>query len=148
MSRSRTRHCFLVFVVSGYIQTFTPKRQSAHHCHRNTSITTHHAFPSDTSGPENAPKNGAIHPLKRYTFANIVGPSAIHSPPVCSKSRLPHPIKSAFYTILLRFSWDIGAKRRNPGETPTAVGGMCNHRAQIPVRVRTGYEFLMLFSAS
>ena len=60
------------------------------------------------STPEIAPKNGAIHSLKRYTFANIVGPSAMHSPPVCSKSRPTQPIKSAFYTILLRFSWDIG----------------------------------------
>ena len=60
------------------------------------------------SGPENAPFLCAIYPQKRYTFANIVGPSAINIPPICLQSRPTQFVKSAFYTILLRFSWDIG----------------------------------------
>ena len=53
-------------------------------------------------------KNGAIYPQKRYTFTNKVGQYAISIPLIGSQSRHSHPIKSAFYAILLRFSWDIG----------------------------------------
>ena len=56
----------------------------------------------------NAPFLGAIYPKKRCTFANVVGSYAINVPPTCLQSRPTHPVKSAFYTILLRFSWDIG----------------------------------------
>ena len=37
-----------------------------------------------------------------------MGSFAINTPPVCSQSSPTHPVKSAFCTILLRFSWDIG----------------------------------------
>ena len=57
---------------------------------------------------QNAPFLGAIYPQKRCTFANVVGSYAINVPPTCLQSRPTHPVKSAFYTILLRFSWDIG----------------------------------------
>ena len=60
------------------------------------------------STPKNAPFLGAIYPQKRCTFANVVGSYAINVPPTCLQSRPTHPVKSAFYTILLRFSWDIG----------------------------------------
>lgn len=60
------------------------------------------------STPKNAPWLGAIYPQKRCTFANVVGSCAINVPPTCLQSRPTHPVKSAFYTILLRFSWDIG----------------------------------------
>lgn len=60
------------------------------------------------STPKNAPFLGAIYPQKRCTFANVVGSYAITVPPTCLQSRPTHPVKSAFYTILLRFSWDIG----------------------------------------
>ena len=60
------------------------------------------------STPQNAPFLGAIYPQKRCTFANVVGSYAINVPPTCLQSRPTHPVKSAFYTILLRFSWDIG----------------------------------------
>ena len=53
-------------------------------------------------------KNGAIYPQKRYTFTNKVGQYAISIPLIGSQSRHSHPIKSAFYATLLRFSWDIG----------------------------------------
>ncbi len=45
---------------------------------------------------------------KRSTFANVVGSYAINVPPTCLQSRPTHPVISAFYTILLMFSWDIG----------------------------------------
>ena len=60
------------------------------------------------STPQNAPFLGAIYPQKRCTFANVVGSYAINVPPTCLQSRPTHPVKSAFYTIQLRFSWDIG----------------------------------------
>ena len=60
------------------------------------------------STPQNAPFLGAIYPKKRCTFFNVVGSYAINVPPTCLQSRPTHPVKSAFYTILLRFSWDIG----------------------------------------
>jgi hypothetical protein len=60
------------------------------------------------STPQNAPFLGAIYPKKRCTFANVVGSYAINIPPPRLQSRPTHPVKSAFYTILLRFSWDIG----------------------------------------
>ena len=60
------------------------------------------------STPPIAPFLGAIYPLKRCTFANVVGSYAINVPPTCLQSRPTHPVKSAFYTIQLRFSWDIG----------------------------------------
>ena len=60
------------------------------------------------STPKNAPFLGAIYPQKRCTFANVVGSYAINVPPTCLQSRPTHPVISAFYTILLRFSWDIG----------------------------------------
>ena len=60
------------------------------------------------STPKNAPFLGAIYPQKRCTFANVVGSYAINVPPTCLQSCPTHPVISAFYTILLRFSWDIG----------------------------------------
>ena len=60
------------------------------------------------STPQNAPFLGAIYPQKRCTFANVVGSYAINVSPTCFQSRPTHPVISAFYTILLRFSWDIG----------------------------------------
>ena len=60
------------------------------------------------STPKNAPLLGAIYPQKRCTFANVLGSYAINVPPTYLQSRPTHPVKSAFYTILLRFSWDIG----------------------------------------
>ena len=57
--------------------------------------------------PKNAPLLGAIYPQKRCTFANVVGSYAINVPPTCLQSRPTHPVISAFYTILLRFSWNI-----------------------------------------
>ena len=57
---------------------------------------------------KNAPFLGAIYHQKRCTFSNVVGSYAINVPPTCLQSRPPPPVKSAFYTILLRFSWDIG----------------------------------------
>ena len=63
--------------------------------------------------PKNAPLLGAIYPQKRCTFANVVGSYAINVPPTCLQSRPTHPVKSAFYTILLRFSWAIGVCERS-----------------------------------
>ena len=60
------------------------------------------------STPQNAPENGAFYPQKRCTFANVVGSYAINVPPTCLQSCPTHPVISAFYSILLRFSWDIG----------------------------------------
>lgn len=60
------------------------------------------------STPKNAPFFGAIYLQKRCTFANVVGSYAINIPPPCLQSCPTQFIKSAVYTILLRFSWDIG----------------------------------------
>jgi hypothetical protein len=79
------------------------------------------------STPQNAPFLGAIYPQKRCTFANVVGSYAINVPPTCLQSRPTHPVKSAFYTILLRFSWDIGiCFLTTPLTAENGITGICS----------------------
>ena len=88
---------------------------------KNSSIK-HHKQPHRDG--RKCTKNGAIYPQKRYTFTNKVGQYAISIPLIGSQSRHSHPIKSAFYATLLRFSWDIGIYSATTPLTASRKGRM------------------------